>query len=330
MTCLELREVFLRQTIADLQVRFLGLEAEVREGVDFRAPVLALVELGLRENVVHLQTTHLAEQARLERQSGSPVLSFSHAGKQAQHRIEPRAEAPPGEVARLGPQPPVPEPQLLQQLVKAAVVAFERGEVLVDEGLGGAGEAPPHGRLYEPEEQLVAFLRTHRAALLRLALVEIAHHHRHAEATKEHLVVVETQPPADEIEARVDVFRRTGERVLYLGGTLLMQVLEPRLPGQHRVHRAQQPVEREVVAGVVPLLEPDLHRVAPFRPLGADLGEGKVALGELGATAVHPVEDVDHHVERLVRAGDFLNVQVHLDDTEQLAQAPDVVADLGR
>ena len=85
-----------------------------------------------------------------------------------------------------------------------------------------------------------------------------------------------------------------------------------------------------MVADVVPRLEPDLHRIAPFRPLGADLGEGKVALGELGATAIRPVEDVDHHVERLVRAGDFLNVQVHVDDTEKPAQAPDVVADLGR
>ena len=152
----------------------------------------------------------MPSRLRLERQSGSPVLGFSYASKQVQHRIEPRAEAPPGEVARLGPQPPVPEPQLLQQLVKAAAVALERGEVLIDEGLGGAGEAPPHGRLHEPEEQLVAFLLTHRAALLRLALVEIARHHGHAEATKEHLVVVETQPSADEIEARVDVFRRAG------------------------------------------------------------------------------------------------------------------------
>ena len=141
--------------------------------------------------------------------------------------------------------------------------------------------------------------------------------------------MVETQPPADEIEARVDVFRRAGERVLYLGGTLLMQVLELRLTGQHRVHRAQQPVEREVVAGVVPLRQPDLHRIAPFRPLGADLGEGKVALGELGATAVHPVEDVHDHVERLVRAGDFLNVQIHVNDTEKPAQTPDVGSDVG-
>ena len=127
-----------------------------------------------------------------------------------------------------------------------------------------------------------------------------------------------------------NVFRRAGECVLYLGGTLLRQVLELRLPGQHGVHRAQQPVEREVVAGGVPLLEPDLHRIAPFRPLRADLREGKVALGELGATAVHPFEGVDYHVERLVRAGDFLNVQVHVNHTEKPAQAPDVVADLGR
>ena len=134
---------------------------------------------------------------------------------------------------------PRAEPQLLQQLVKAAILAFERGEVPVDEGFGGAGEASPHGCLHEPEEQLVAFLLAHPSELLRLALVEIARHHRHTEAAKEHLVVVETQPPADEIEARIDVLRRAGQRVLDLGGALLVQVLELRLPGQYRVHRAQ-------------------------------------------------------------------------------------------
>ena len=73
---------------------------------------------------------------------------------------------------------------------------------------------------------------------------------------------------------------------------------------------AQQQLELEVEAGPAPLLEPLLHLVARVRPFGADLGQGEVALGELGAAAVHPVEDVDHEVDGLVLAGDLLDVQV--------------------
>ena len=111
---------------------------------------------------------------------------------------------------------------------------------------------------------------------------------------------------------------------------LVVQELELRLAGQHGVHRAQQPVEVEVVVGLGPLLELGLHRVAGLGPVGADLGQGQVALGELGAAAVHPVEDVDHHVERLVGAGDLLDVEVDVGDAEQAAEPPDVVADLRR
>ena len=107
-----------------------------------------------------------------------------------------------------------------------------------------------------------------------------------------------------------------------------MQILELGLAGQHGVHRPQQPVEIEVVAGLCPLLELGLHRVARLRPVGADLGQRQIALRELGAAAVHPVEDVHDDIERLVGAGDFLDMQIDVGDAEQAAEPPDIVADL--
>ena len=70
------------------------------------------------------------------------------------------------------------------------------------------------------------------------------------------------------------------------------------------------------------LYEPLLHLVAGSRPLGADLGECQVALGQLGPAAVHPVEDVDHEVDRLVLAGHLLDVQPDvLDALERLGHS---------
>ena len=155
---LDLREILLRQPVADVEVRVLGEEAEVRQRIHLGPLELALVELGLGEDVVHLQAAHLAEQARLERQPGAPVAGLAHPREQVEHGIEARTQAPAREMSRLDAQAAVPEPQLLQQLVQPAVRAFERREVLVDERLGRAGEAAPHARLHEPEEQLVALL----------------------------------------------------------------------------------------------------------------------------------------------------------------------------
>ena len=84
------------------------------------------------------------------------------------------------------------------------------------------------------------------------ALVEVAHHDRHAEAAEEHLVVVEPEPAADQVEAGVDVLGGALQAVLDLLGALVVQELELRLAGQDRVHRAQQPVEVEVVIGLAP------------------------------------------------------------------------------
>ena len=102
------------------------------------------------------------------------------------------------------------------------------------------------------------------------------------------------------------------EAVLNFFRALVVQKLELRFARQRRVHRAQQPIEIEVVIGLGPLLELGLHGVARLRPIGANLGQGEIALRELGAAAVHPVEDVHDNIERLVRARDFLDVQIDL------------------
>ena len=143
--------------------------------------------------------------------------------------------------------------------------------------------------------------------------------------------MVQPQPPADQVQAGVDV----------LGGplrapswtsvrALLVQMLELGLARQDRVHGAQQPVEVEVEADLRPLLELGLHGLAAFGPLRADLRQRQVALGELGAAAVDAVEDIHHHVERLVGAGHLLDVQIDVGDAQEPAQAAHVLAHLRR
>ena len=67
VSLLDLREIHFGEPVADGEVRVLGEEAEVRQGVHFGSLELVFVELGLREDVVDLQAAHLAEKARLER-----------------------------------------------------------------------------------------------------------------------------------------------------------------------------------------------------------------------------------------------------------------------
>jgi hypothetical protein len=98
--------------------------------------VLALVELRLGENVVHLQPVHVAKQVSLERQACAPVPRRAHARQQVEYRIEACAETPAREVTRLGAQAAMPKAKLLQQLIEAAVRAFEGGQVLIDERFG--------------------------------------------------------------------------------------------------------------------------------------------------------------------------------------------------
>src|SRR5262245_32139469 len=98
MGLLDLQEVHLGEPVADTEVRVLGEEAEVRQGIDFGPFELVLVELGLREDVVDLKATHLAQKARLEREPRAPVAGSSHPGEQIEHRVKAGTEAPPGKM----------------------------------------------------------------------------------------------------------------------------------------------------------------------------------------------------------------------------------------
>ena len=197
---------------------------------------------------------------------------------------------------------------MIQQLVQSAVRTFERCQVLVDIRFRGARETPPHASLGEPEQQLITLLLVHRAS----SLVEIAHHHRHSESAEKDLVVVQAQPPTDQVQARVDVLDRPLKSVLDLLRALVVQVLELRLAGQCGIYRAKQPVEIETVIRFCPFLELCFHRIPRLWPVGANLGQGEVAFGELSAAAVHTVKDVHHHVKGLLRTSDLLDVQVDL------------------
>ena len=220
----------------------------------------------------------------------------------------------------------MPKPKLFQQRIQPAVGAFERREILVDEGLGRAGKPAPHAGLGEPEEQLVALFGVQRT----LVLVHVANHHRHAEAAEEHLVMIEPEPAGDQVQRRIDVFVGALQPVLDIERALVVQIAELGFAGENGVHRTQQPIEVELIPGAGPFLQLGLHGVAGFRPFGADFRERQVALRQLGAAAVHAVEDVDHDVEGFVLTGHLLDMQIDLRHTEQSAEAADIGADIRR
>jgi len=117
-------------------------------------------------------------------------------------------------------------------------------------------EKRPTYRLYEPEQQLVALDLAHRPA----ASVQVTHHDRHAEAAEEDLVVIQSQPPADQVQAGVDVLDRALQTLLDLDRILFVQILELGFPREDRIDRAQEPVEAEVMIGLCPFLQLDLAR----------------------------------------------------------------------
>ena len=82
--------------------------------------------------------------------------------------------------------------------------------------------------------------------------------------------------------------------------------------GRHGVHIAQEPVGGEVVALAVPAIQVATHGRSRITPLSADLRQGEVSLGQLRATGVDPVEDLDDDVHGLVCARDLLDVKVTL------------------
>ena len=191
--------------------------------------------------------------------------------------------------------------------------------------LCGPREASPHARLHEPEEQPVPLLRIQ---CFRVP-VEVPDHDRDREAPEEHLVVVQAQAAADQVEASVDPLDRPLEAVLHLFRALVVEKAELGLAGEHCVHRTQQPVEVEVVTGSWP---------SSLRACFiSSRASGQSA--QILASARSPLESFVPPLftrlkmstttsSDLVGSGDLLDVQVHIRDAEQAAEAPHVVANL--
>ena len=110
----------------------------------------------------------------------------------------------------------MPQAQLFDQRVQTVPGSFQRREVLVDIGFRRAGKPAPHPGLHKPEKQLVAFQGVHRPG----QPVEVANHHRHAEASEQHPVMVESEPSRDQVETGVDLFAGACESVLDVGALL--------------------------------------------------------------------------------------------------------------
>ncbi len=108
-----------------------------------------------------------------------------------------------------------------------------------------------------------------------------------------------------------------------------MQEAELGLARDDGVHVAEQPVQVEVEVLITPLLQARLHGHSGIGGLGANLGQGEVALGQLSAAAVHPVEDVHDHVDGLIGSCDFFHVKLTILYCLDLVQAVEVVHQLG-
>ena len=132
--------------------------------------------------------------------------------------------------------------------------------------------------------------------------------------------MVKAETAVDEVQGVVDGSLGPLQAILDRLCRLVVKVYEPCLAGDDRVHVPQEPIEIEVVAALSPPLESGLHALAAFRPGTADLGKRQVSVREFCAAAVDAIEDVHHHIDRLVRTGDFLHVEFDVPDAEDLVQ----------
>ena len=142
-----------------------------------------------------------------EDEAGAPVLCLAHARERVEDRVEACAEAPPPEMRRLDAQAAVPEPELLDQPIDAAVGALDRLQVLVEHRLRRAREAAPHRALEVPVEQAVALDGVREVAA---AAVDVARHHGQRVAAEEDAIVVEAEAACDEVQRVVDGLLRAG------------------------------------------------------------------------------------------------------------------------
>jgi hypothetical protein len=73
-----------------------------------------------------------------------------------------------------------------------------------------------------------------------------------------------------------------------------------------------------------PLVQTYLHLFTCFRPFRADFRQSQITFGEFRAAAVHSIENIHNHVNRLVFAGDFFDVQINFLDRINSIQPIDV------
>ena len=91
--------------------------------------------------------------------------------------------------------------------------------------------------------------------------------------------MIESKPSGDHVQAVIDIFGGALQAVLDVQRVSIVQVTELRFFSEYRVDRTQQPVERELVSGFLPLSQLDLHSVAGVGPFSTNFSEGQIALG---------------------------------------------------
>jgi hypothetical protein len=171
-----------------------------------------------------------------------------------------------------------------------------------------------------PVEEPIALIRVRQLAT---TFLKVSRHQWDRVRAAEHVGMVETEPSRDRVEECVDALLGTGDAVLNHRRIGVGECGEVGVAGGHRGDAAQEPLELEVVPGLSPRPKPFAKLMTCFRPRGANLGEGKIALRELGAAAVDPVEDVDHDIDSHVLTTYLLGMEIDVSDALQPVQPAD-------
>ena len=72
--------------------------------------------------------------------------------EEIENRVKTSTKAPPAKVVRNHLQIAVPEAELRNKPVHSALGFFEDLEIFIDDALGRARKAPPHGAVEVPEQ----------------------------------------------------------------------------------------------------------------------------------------------------------------------------------
>lgn len=165
-----------------------------------------------------------------------------------------------------------------------------------------------------PEEQAARGLAVRQPAV---AVGDEARHDRNRPDGAEDSTVIEPEPGGREVQHDVDGPLGALDAVDDLVDRSLGQPLQLGAPGDHSAHVSQQPVQAEVVPGVLPAAQTPLQLVPGLGPARADLGQRQVAFRQLGAARVGVVEELHDHINGLVLAGDRLLVELDVADVEE-------------